>query len=219
MKLTKLLAATILVAFGATFASCSKNATGTKTAADSTSVGNASNVAYTGKIAFIRMDSLMNGYGLYIDLSDDYRKKGQGIEAELTQKGRALEREVAAYQEKAQKGLVTRFEQQSIEEGLQKKNQAAMQYRDKMTAELQQEEMVMSNKISEAVMSFIKEYNAEKGYSMIIQTTGNTPILIADPALDITSEVLVELNKRYLESKGTAKKIETKEPAVKESKK
>lgn len=204
MKITKLFAAVIVIAFGTIFISCNNDSKAVSTTSDSTA--KTSNMNFNGQIAFVRMDSLMRGYGMYIDMSDDFAQKGQRIEGELTQKGRALEREVAEYQDKAQKGLITRFEGQTIEDGLQKKNQAAMQYRDKMMAEMQQEEIVMSNKISTAVLEFLKQYNEQKHYSVILQTSGGNPVILADPTLDITEEVLAELNKRYLEAKSTEKK-------------
>lgn len=205
MKITKLFAALFTIAIAATFASCSPAEKGDKKTADSVSENNSS-IDYNGKIAYIRMDSLMRGYGMYIDLSDEFTKKGQKIEEELTQKGRSLEREITDYQTKAEKGLVTRFEGQTIEQGLQKKQQDVVQYRDKMMGEMQQEEAVISNKISTEVMNFLKEYNQTKGYSMIFQSTANTPVLLADPTLDITNDVLTELNKRYLDSKKTSEK-------------
>ncbi|MEG0467406.1 MAG: OmpH family outer membrane protein [Mucinivorans sp.] len=164
---------------------------------DSTKSVDLSSVAYNGKIAFVRMDSLMSGYGMYIDMSDEFGKKQQKIQAELTAKGRGLEREAMEYQEKAQKGLITRYQAQSTEEGLQKKQQDIMAYRDRVMGELGQQEAAMSREIFAAVSSFLQEYNVTKGYSMILQTAGSNPVLVADPNLDITTEVLAELNKLY----------------------
>lgn len=201
MKITKLITATFALAISTIFVSCTGSASTSATSSDSTSVASASGIAYNGKIAYIRMDSLMRGYGMYIDMSDELSKKGKNLEADITQRGRALEKEVADYQDKAQKGLITRYQGQSIEEGLQKKQQELLQYRDNIMGQLQQDEMVMSNNISVAIMDYIKEYNNDKKYSMILQTTGSTPVLVADPSMDITTEVLTELNKRYLDTK------------------
>lgn len=195
--------ASAVVLMGSVLMSCdSKTSGSTSSSSDSTAVSSAN---YSGGIAYIQMDSLLNGYGMYIDLSDVLSTKGKQIEAELTSKGRSLEREVREYQEKAEKGLVTRYQAQTIEEGLQKKQQQVVEYRDKSMGEMQQEQVVMLNSISDEVMKYLKEYNASKGYSMILQTSGSNPILLADPAMDITQEILVELNKRYLDSKATKK--------------
>ncbi|MEG0162833.1 MAG: OmpH family outer membrane protein, partial [Mucinivorans sp.] len=63
--------------------------------------------------------------------------------------------------------------------------------------ELGQQEAAMSREIFAAVSGFLQEYNVTKGYSMILQTAGSNPVLVADPNLDITTEVLAELNKLY----------------------
>ena len=69
--------------------------------------------------------------------------------------------------------------------------------RDRMMSELAEEEMVMNNRIYYAIMDYLKEYNSDYKYSMIVSTTASGPILHADPEMDITSEVLAELNARY----------------------
>lgn len=143
----------------------------------------------------------MVNYGMYIDMSDEFAKKQQKAEADVNGRGRALERSVAEYQEKAQKGLLTRFQMTSMEEDLQKKQQGFMAYRDKVMADLAKQEQDMSNGIAESIMAYVKEYNADKKYSMILTTSGVSPVIVADPNLDITREILSELNKRYLEKK------------------
>lgn len=189
---------------------CAGNASSTKdTAADSTAKLDLTSATYNGQIAFIRMDSLMRGYGMFIDMSTEFGKKQQKIQGELTAKGRSLEREAMEYQDKAQKGLITTYQARTTEEGLQKKQQDIMAYRDRVLGELSQEESVMSANIFKTISDFLQEYNAEKGYSMIIQTAAGSPVLVADPKLDITAEVLSELNKRYeatLEAASATKK-------------
>lgn len=195
----KLFKSTLFVAIIALMASCGdKTATGDlKIAKDSTANANLVPDSYNGKIVYLRMDSLMRGYGMYIDMSDEFGKKQTKVQSELTAKGRSLEREVAEYQEKAQKGLITRYQAQTTEEGLQKKQGDIVAYRDRVMNELAQEESVMSATILKQVMDYLREYNVEKKYSMIIQTMGGNPVILADPSLDITSDVLTELNRRY----------------------
>lgn len=199
MKITTIFATLAVGLVASIFASCSGGSSNSaQQGVDSISCTSAQ--AYSGAIAYVRMDSLIRGYGMYIDMSDAFGKKGKNMEADMTQRGRALEKEVVDYQDKAQKGLVTRYQAQSIEEGLQKKQQELMKYRDDIMGQLQQEEAVMMNTISTAVMDYLKEYNETKRYSVIFQSTANNPILVADPALDITVDILTELNKRYLDT-------------------
>ncbi len=198
MKLTKLFSATAFLLLALTAISCSNGASTTSTSTSQDAVvTDGAGIAYTGKIAFIRMDSLMNGYGLYMDLGSEFTKKQQNVQKELENKGRSLEREVMEFQEKAQKGLITTYQARTTEENLQKKQQQILTYRDKVLGELANEEAIIGAQISDAIFTYLQEYNADKKYSMILQTMGGNPVIIADPALDITGEVLAELNKRY----------------------
>lgn len=163
---------------------------------ESSAIGDAK--SYNGKIAYIQMDSLMRNYGMFIDMSDDFGKKQKRLENDLNQKAAGLEREIMEFQEKAQKGLLTRFQITSQEEALQKKQQDVLNYRDKVMADLAQNEQVMMTQIADAIQSYVKEYNQDMGYSMILTSSGGQPVLVADPSLDITKAILDELNKRYL---------------------
>ena len=165
--------------------------------ADSTVTINTINTVYNGQIAFIRMDSLMNNYGMFIDFNDKFSKKSQKIQNELMKKARAIENEGKALEQKYQKGSLTRFQVESQMEALQKKQQNTLKYRDTKLAELSKEEAQMGQEISNAVKGYLEEYNEIKKYSMIIQTQAGSPVIIADPKLDITNDIIEELNKRY----------------------
>jgi len=206
MNIIKLFIASSVLVAGVSLTSCSDKNSTASTPAEISSSDSSAVIEYTGRIAYVRMDSLMRSYGMYVDLSGAFNEKQEKANAEMTRRGKALEREAMDYQTKMQQGTITTYQASTIEEGLHKKQQDLMAYRDKMMQELGEEEVVMSNSISVAVMDYLKVYNAEKKYSMIFQTTAGTPVLIADPALDITAEVLAELNKRYLADKAKEQK-------------
>ncbi|MFI3287291.1 MAG: OmpH family outer membrane protein [Rikenellaceae bacterium] len=196
MKITKTLSVAILGLVSMAFAtSCGGANTSTKNSVDTSAVSTVS--SSNGKIAYVRMDSLMSGYGLYIDLGGEFAKKQQQAQKELESKARSLESEARDFQEKAQKGLITSYQAQKKQEELANKEQQIRTYQDTKLRELSEQEGVLTAQIAEAIMSYLKEYNAEKGYSMILQSMGGNPVILADPALDITAEVLDELNRRY----------------------
>lgn len=194
--------------FFAAFLVVSMAAVGCSKSGTSTTVGSADSVskftkslANNGAIAYVQMDSLMRNYGMFIDMSDEFGKKQKSAESDLNARGRSLERELMEFQEKAQKGILTRFQISSQEEALQKKQQEFVLHRDRTMNNLGEQEQAMMSQISESIMSYVTEFNRSAGYSMILTTSGGQPILTADPELDITQQILAELNKRYLESK------------------
>lgn len=190
------------LAIGALMISC-----GEKTASDSsyseTPVADpvattpAGDVQYNGQIVYIQIDSILRSYGMAMDLQAEFEEKSNKAQNELNSKGRSLERDARDYQDKASKGLITRSQAADMENSLAQRQQSLMEFREQKLQELSEEENVMMNKISNAIMEFVKEYNAKKGYSMIISSTGANTVLIADPALNITAEVLDGLNEEY----------------------
>lgn len=214
MKITKTLALNILAVISLTFfASCnSSSSEATTSTTDSTAqVSTISSVAGNGAIVYLRMDSLMTSYGMYMDLSEAFNKKQLKIQSELETKARSLQNEVTKFQneytelsEQAQKGQITQYQGQKKQEELQKKQLDLQQkendirtYQESVYQELAQEEAVMTNQISAAILSYLEQYNKEKQYSMILQTVSGNPIILADPALDITADVLQGLNAQY----------------------
>lgn len=156
----------------------------------------------SGNIAFIQMDSLMAHYQMYLDLSSDFEAKAKQADADLTSRGRSLEKKFTDAQNKVEKGLVTRAEAAQLQEELQKEEQNFMRVRDTKTQELAEENQVMTNKIFYSIEQYIEEFNSDYRYSMILTTSGGNPVLSADPALDITSIVLKGLNEKYAKEKG-----------------
>ncbi len=214
MKITKTLTLSILAVISlAFFTSCSTATTeATSTSADSTTQQSTiSSVAGNGTIVYLRMDSLVATYGLAMDLSEEFNKKYLKVQSELETKARSLQNEVTKFQneytelsDQAQKGQITQYQGQKKQEELQKKQAALQQkendirtYQESVYQELAQEEAVMTNQISAAILSYLEEYNKDKKYSMILQTVSGNPIILADPALDITADVLKGLNAQY----------------------
>ncbi len=196
MKLKNLILISAIISSSFAFVSCNNAATTASNESQAVSV-DSSAIKYSGEIAFVRMDSLMSSYGLYIDKGAEFTKKQEKAQKELESKMRSLEAQVNDFQEKAQKGLITTYQARTKQEELQKKEQQIYTYRDQVLTELAGEEAVISAEISEAIMSYLKEYNQTKRYSMILQSMAGNPVILADPALDITAEVIAGLNARY----------------------
>lgn len=173
---------------------------GDSASADSTAVRVPSST-----VAYVNIDSLVSKYGLYLDLKAEYETKATKVNNDLTGRGRGLEKEIRDFQDKIQKGLVTRAQAASMEEDLAKKQQSFMQTRDNMMRDIAEEEQVMLNKIHYSIVEFLAEFNSDYRYGMIISTTSGGPILNADPALDITSIVVEGINKKYASQKAVGK--------------
>ncbi|MBQ5404094.1 MAG: OmpH family outer membrane protein [Bacteroidales bacterium] len=155
------------------------------------------NSSVTGDIAFVYIDSLVNGYDLYNDESTKFMAKQNQYEQELQSKGKSLERRAMELQSNYEKRLVTPTRAQEIQQQLAAEQQKLMELRDRQSMELADDQAQIMNRVGDSIKNYIKEFNQKKGYKMIISTQGSAPLLYADPSMDVTQEILKALNSRY----------------------
>jgi outer membrane protein len=185
------------------FAAC-KNTPGTAVAGtEGSSEGRKVETVYD--IAYISMDSLVTNYDRFIDLSGAFEAKATKIQSDLEARASKLQNEGASFQEKVSKGLMTSRDAQAEQTRLQNKvNQFETDRQARMT-ELAEEEQVMTNQVFYAIQEYVAKFNADLRYKMILTSSGSNPVLHADPALNITAEVLRGLNAEYAAEKSAKK--------------
>ena len=196
-----------VVAFG----SVSCNQTKTAGNAETQATDSTQTTAPKGAIVYIDMTKLMAEYDMANDLRAVVETKVSEIQAEITRRETNLANAVARYQEKMQKGLMTRSVAEVEAEKLQKQEIDFNNYANQKNNEINEELLVMNNQINDAIVTFVQKYNEEKQYAMILLSQGYVegdgvvtlaaPVLTADPSLDITDEVLAGLNEEYIASK------------------
>lgn len=147
--------------------------------------------------AWVNVDTVLNSYDMYFDMRKELEVNSRKLEAELNAKSRTFEKEAMDFQDKVQKGLVTRSEAQQLQTTLANKEQELYRLRDEMRMQLAEEEQVKLRKIQNSITEFLKEYNENKGYHIILSSTFGGPMLYGHPALDITNEVVKGLNEKY----------------------
>jgi outer membrane protein len=147
--------------------------------------------------AWVNVDSILNNYDMYFDMRKELEENSRKLEAELNSKSRTFEKEAMDFQDKVQKGLVTRSEAQQLQTTLANKEQELYRLRDEMRMQLAEDEQVKLRKIQNSITEFLKEYNTDKGFHIIMSSTFGGPMLYGHPALDITDDVLKGLNEEY----------------------
>ncbi|MBR1869290.1 MAG: OmpH family outer membrane protein [Bacteroidales bacterium] len=166
-------------------------------------------VAQKGAIVWFNMDTILSQYDMANDLRSVVETKVQGINQDVNKRGSRLEKDIAAFQEKIDKGLLTRSVAEVQGQKLQQRQAEFQQYAAKKQQEINEEMAVMQNQIADAIKTFIDEYNAGKEYAMIIATQGDilpAPVVAGDPDLDITSDLLDGLNAAYVKEKAKGSK-------------
>ncbi|MBO4757850.1 MAG: OmpH family outer membrane protein, partial [Bacteroidales bacterium] len=126
------------------------------------------------------------------------------IEQEVTRRGNKLQSDVNAFQEKIDKGLLTRSTAEAQNEKLVKQQNDFQTYYNQKQQEVAEEQAVTMNQIANAIKEYIDKFNEDKQYALIIATQGDIlpqPIVAGDPNLDITDILIEGLNAEYVRTK------------------
>ena len=78
-----------------------------------------------------------------------------------------------------------------------RKEQDLQQLNATLSQELMEVQQRISEELRDTINAFLKEYNMDKKYEMIISNTANDNILLANEGYDITDEVITILNERF----------------------
>ena len=162
--------------------------------------------AEKGAIVYVDLDRILMEYDMANDLRSVVETKVQNIQAEVNRKGQKLEKDVMEFQNKIDKGLMTRSVAEVQGQKLQQQEAEFNNYAAQKQQEIQEEQLVMMNQLGDAIQTYLVKYNDEKQYAMILTNSGGAPVITADPALDITDDVLAGLNEEYIKKKNEKSK-------------
>lgn len=148
-------------------------------------------------IAYVNIDTVVFKFNMYSDRKAELLKKQKKAEAELNSKGSQYEKGVKDYQDKVNKGLVTRATAAEIEQSLYTQQQELVNLRDKLQSDLLEEDQVMNRQILEYITTYLEEHKAEYNYHYIFGKSFGSVVLYGNASYDITQKVLDGLNLKY----------------------
>ena len=160
--------------------------------------------SYTGSaigIAFVNIDTVVFKFNMYADRREELLEKQKKAEAELNSKGSQYEKGVKDYQDKVNKGLVTRATAAEMEQSLYQQQQELVNLRDKLQTDLLEEDQVMNRQILEYITTYLEEHKTEFNYQYILGKSFGSVVLYGNSAFDITQKVVDGLNAKYLTEK------------------
>lgn len=203
MNKASLFSAAVLTGLSLIAASCNntqQNTTGENNAPEA--------AAAQGAIVYFNLDTILNDYDMANDLRSVVETKVNSINQEVTRRRNKIEKDIKAFSDKLNKGLLTQSVAQTQNQKLVEQQQSFETYAGQKQQEILEEQQVMMNQIADAINNYITEFNADGKYAMIIATQGDilsTPVVAADPALDITDILLEGLNAAYVKEKNSQK--------------
>lgn len=152
----------------------------------------------TSDIAYVQVEAVMAQSEMFLSEGVALRDKTEKAQNGWAQKERNLQSEMAQLQEKYQKGLITTRDAQQKEQDLQKRIANYQTAAQNEAKNLEEENVVFNNRMSDLLSRAIKEINADKKYKMIVNASA---LLDADESLDITDTVLAKVNELYKSDK------------------
>jgi len=150
-----------------------------------------------GGISYVNIDTVIFKFDMFSDRRDELMAKQKSAEAELTSKGTQYEKGVRDYQDKVNKGLVTRATAAQMEQALTEQQQELLTLRDNLQSNLMEEEQVMNRQILEYITKFLEDNKATYNYQFILGKSFGSVVLYSDSGLDITQKVLDAINTKY----------------------
>jgi outer membrane protein len=148
------------------------------------------------KIGYLNVDSLQSNYKLYKDLINKLKRRQAKYEKELQSKSTSFEKKVMEFQKKAP--TMTQFEGQMKQKELGEEEQRLYKMRDDFAIKFKNEEGKLNDEFQKNVKDFIKNFNQDSQYNLIIGASqlGNI-VLDFNEAINITNTVVKGLNKQY----------------------
>ena len=168
------------------------------------------------RVAFVEVDSLMTQYQFCKDYSEVLAQEYANIQKELASKQSSLEQHAASVQQKYENnGFTTRDELERAQAGIAREQQELAQLSDRLGAEFANRQNEYNKEMRDSIQAFLTQYNKKKHFDYILSKGGDN-MLYANPAYDITEDVVNGLNKRYKAKPEVAEKLKD---AKKDSKK
>lgn len=202
MKNTSLILSVVALVL-ATVAALFTVFSGSKTKAGS-EVTESAAAAEKGAIVYFNIDKVIAGYDMANDLSSVVESKAQSINEEVNRRGNSLQKDINDFQDKINKGLLTRSTAEVQSQKLEQRRNDFNTYANQKNQEIAEEQQVMMNQIGDAIKKFLDKYAADNGYAMVIATSGDilpSPVAVADSSLDVTEDIIAKINDEYVKNK------------------
>lgn len=149
-------------------------------------------------VAYLNLDTLLTNYVFAQEAQEKLMSKQEDARAKLNARYRTLQNEMADFQRKYDNNaFLSRERAENEAQRLQKKQQELQELEAKLTDEILQENQKLNLQMRDTLDIFLKEYNAKAGFQIIFANTQSDNILLAQPAYDITAEIVYALNQRY----------------------
>ena len=147
-------------------------------------------------IVYVNSDSIVANYQYIKDKQTELEERSKKLDAEFKNRAQGLQTEINNYQRNA--NSMTIGQARAVEEDLMKKQQNLKMYEQGLAQELLGEEAKINKELFDKVSSLVKAYGEQKGVHLVVKFDNSSDVLYANKGMDITNEVITQLNEEYL---------------------
>ncbi|MCK9613239.1 MAG: OmpH family outer membrane protein [Bacteroidales bacterium] len=164
-----------------------------------TAADNAQKKVDNATFAFVNTDTIWSEYDFVLDVQVDLVNLEKIYQNQYTTAVSKFQKEYEEYIKKGTAGMLSLNEQKKTEEYLAKKQQDIQEMEAQLSQQLLEEKSKKNQEVHDTIVHFITRYNKSKNYTFIYEKSFGGGLLYANPALDITKDILTGLNKEYEE--------------------
>lgn len=148
------------------------------------------------KTGYIDTSVLLEKYEKFKDENEKFKVKTEELGRPLEAKGKQLQAEMASFQKAAQANGQAWAQQKAGE--LQQREQALMQERNQIMAQVETEGGSLKDSLVSDVKKYIQAYAKKEGFDYIFTTSDAAPnVIYAKDSYNLTEKLLKQLNDEY----------------------
>ena len=149
-------------------------------------------------IAYLNVDSLLVNYTFAQEANEKLMKKQEDARLKLNTKARTLQNEMADFQRKLENNaFLSRERAEKEQQRLLQKQQELQELEAKLTEDIMIENQKLNMQLADTLTNFLKEFNADGRYHVILSNNAKDNVLMATESYNITNEIINALNSRY----------------------
>ncbi|WBL22383.1 OmpH family outer membrane protein [Zunongwangia sp. HRR-M8] len=147
------------------------------------------------KTAYVDTTRVIQDYKEMKDVESKFEARRDSLTQLITGPQQQFQKEVQEYQQGM--SSMSASQRQAKEQELQQKGQQLQQQQQMIGQQLRTDSDSAIEEVVDKVKDFVADYGKENGYTYIFGSNESANIMYAKEGLDITDEVLEELNKTY----------------------
>lgn len=173
------------------FGSKKGNGSGTKKV-----TGDSTNQSNQFRIAYFEMDSVAANFDLVKELKTELTTREEAINAEMTNRTKALQQKYNYYQNQAQAGTLSQAQSDIASKEMKDMDDEMKNRKQQLDQDYNNFMMTKQTEIKTKIEEFLKEYNTKEEYTYIVSYEQGL-FYYKDTAYNITADVVKGLNEKY----------------------